>query len=307
MYRDCIHGNLAETQKEIEIAEIRLAEETKRYENELKVISKEQAKQHRKKDFQRHNAVQSGFGGEIVIEKSFSQMSEAEKLQVLEYINENARKFRTRLNRLIKTKNHYKLDLVQTVKKACATGGVPLRLAYQKPSLKKTNLILFLDVSGSCRNASELMLVFMHTMKSVFPGGCHTFAFTNRLYDISSFFDSTDAGAAVVNILNSIPRAGAYSNYETSFKKFYQDHMAKVNKDSYVYFIGDARNNKNPTGVDYIKEIARKAKKAYWLNTEEIKKWDTGDSVIGIYAPFMNRVVEMRTPAQLIQFLTLTK
>ena len=71
----------------------------------------------------------------------------------------------------------------------------------------------------------------------------------------------------------------------------------------YVYIIGDARNNKNRSGEEYVKAIARKAKKAFWLNTEEMSDWNTGDSIIGTYAKYMTKVAQTTTAAELLGFL----
>ena len=79
--------------------------------------------------------------------------------------------------------------------------------------------------------------------------------------------------------------------------------MSKVTGDSYVYIIGDARNNKNRSGEEYVKAIARKAKKAFWLNTEEMSDWNTGDSIIGAYAKYMTKVAQTTTAAELLGFL----
>lgn len=100
-----------------------------------------------------------------------------------------------------------------------------------------------------------------------------------------------------------IPRSGAYSNYELPFRTFYNSNMSKVTGDSYVYIIGDARNNKNRSGEEYVKAIARKAKKAFWLNTEEMSDWNTGDSIIGTYAKYMTKVAQTTTAAELLGFL----
>ena len=99
-------------------------------------------------------------------------MNDAEKRQIADYIKDNARKFRTKMSRKIRANRSSKIDIPATIKKSCQTGGIPLRLIHQKPVRQKSNLILILDVSGSCKNASEMMLVFMHAMKEVFPGGC---------------------------------------------------------------------------------------------------------------------------------------
>lgn len=91
--------------------------------------------------------------------------------------------------------------------------------------------------------------------------------------------------------------------YEIPFRTFYNSNMSKVTGDSYVYIIGDARNNKNRSGEEYVKAIARKAKKAFWLNTEEMSDWNTGDSIMGTYAKYITKVAQTTTAAELLGFL----
>lgn len=304
---DEIGKELAKTIQEIEVEQQQMAQEEARFQAEMQKIMKEQTKEHRPV-FQKsgnHRAVVSKARGEHIPDKEFNKLTEKEKRDVCDFIRDNAKKFRTKLNRKIKTGKKHELDMAETIKKSCETNGIPLRLQYKKPVRQKSNLILILDVSGSCKNASEMMLVFMHAMKEVFPGGCRTYAFTDRLYDISKFFEMDDAESAAKEILKAIPRSGVYSNYNKPLKEFYEKHISEVTGDSYIYFIGDARNNKNASGEDYMKAIARKAKKAFWLNTENRGLWDKGDSIMNVYAKYMTRVVQVETPTELLGFLSI--
>lgn len=296
---------IAQTENDIKTMQKRMQEEDAKFQRKMNEIVKEQSNMHRA-EFNKalaRNAVRSKHAGDIVLDKDFAKMNDAEKRQIADYIKDNARKFRTKMSRKIRANRSSKIDIPATIKKSCQTGGIPLRLIHQKPVRQKSNLILILDVSGSCKNASEMMLVFMHAMKEVFPGGCKTYAFTNRLYDISKFFETDNPNEAVKAVMDAIPRAGAYSNYEIPFRTFYDEHMSEVTGDSYIYFIGDARNNKNASGEDYVKAIARKAKKAFWLNTEKTEEWNHGDSIIGTYAKYMTKVAQTVTPAELLGFL----
>ena len=300
-----LNSQIAQTENDIKTMQKKMEEEDRKFQNRMNEIVKEQSISHRA-EFNKalaRNAVRSKHVGDMVLEKNFSKMTDAEKRQIADYIKDNARKFRTKMSRKIRANKASRIDIPATIKKSCQTGGVPLRLIHQKPVRQKSNLILILDVSGSCKNASEMMLVFMHAMKEVFPGGCKTYAFTNRLYDISKFFDTDNPNETVKSVLDAIPRSGAYSNYEVPFRTFYNEHMSEVTGDSHIYFIGDARNNKNASGEDYVKAIAIKAKKAFWLNTEEVDKWNHGDSIMGVYAKYMTRVAQTVTPAELLGFL----
>lgn len=300
-----INAQLENIQRNIAEAQENLKKEDERFAARMNEILKEKPMHHREEfdTSTAHNAVNSKYEGDVLFNTKFAKMTDQQKHQIYDYIRDNARKFRTRMTRKILAANAKKVDIKATVKKSCQTGGIPLKLVYQKPERQKTNLVMILDVSGSCKDAAEMMLVFMHAMKEIFPGGCKTYAFTNRLYDISKFFETNNADESVKAVLNAIPRAGAYSNYEIPFKTMYKEHMSDITEDTYVYIIGDARNNRNNSGAEYIKAIARKAKKAFWLNTEDRGLWNHGDSIIDKYAPYMTKVVQTETPAELLSFL----
>ena len=144
----------------------------------------------------------------------------------------------------------------------------------------------------------------MHEMRDVFPGGCETFVFVNSLNDVSDIFkESLDAEAFTEGVFQSIPVKGVYSDYYATLKEFYEKKMSVLTKDSIVIFIGDARNNNNPTGEEYVREISRKVRKTYWLNTESREKWNQNDSIIGVYKNYTDACAPVLTCGQLIDFL----
>lgn len=236
-------------------------------------------------------------------EKPFKTLTEAEKRQMRDYIGQNLLAFKTRMTRNINSKRRLSLNLEETMREAIRTCGHPINLIYQQPRRGKTDLVLILDVSGSCKDASELMLTFIGLLKEVFPRGCSAFAFVNSLYDISRVYDTEDVDNAAKQILAMIPRSGQYSNYERPLRNMWEEYRSRISKDSMVIFIGDARNNKNDAGEDYIKNICRKAKCAYWLNTDDRKKWDQGDSIASVYGHYAT-MYEIRNIRQLLGFLS---
>lgn len=87
----------------------------------------------------------------------------------------------------------------------CKTGGIPLKLCYEMPKRNRANLILVLDISGSCREASEMLLSFMYLLKNIFTGGCRTYVFVNSLYDVTELMETDDIHTAVQGVLQSVP------------------------------------------------------------------------------------------------------
>jgi uncharacterized protein with von Willebrand factor type A (vWA) domain len=56
--------------------------------------------------------------------------------------------------------------------------------------------------------------------------------------------------------------------------------------------LGDARNNRLPPRADVLRAIAERVQRVVWLVPEPRVRWDTGDSVLGLYAPACDVVVE---------------
>lgn len=236
-------------------------------------------------------------------EKTFKSLSVREKTMIRNYLRENLLAFKTRMTRNIMNQRRLSMDIENTLREAVRTCGQPMNLVYKLPKRSKADLILILDVSGSCKAASEMMLTFIGILKEIFPRGCSAFAFVNRLYDISKVYDTANVDESIDEVLNMIPRAGQYSNYERPLREMWEDHRNKITKDSCVIFIGDARNNKNDAGRDYIRNICRKAKCAYWLNTDVREKWDQGDSIASVYGKYA-KMYETTNVKELLGFIS---
>lgn len=231
----------------------------------------------------------------------FNQMNKKDKIKITEALKEESIRFRTVANRSVKTNRKARLDFKNTIKKSTETNGIPMRLIYEKPKISKANIVAFLDISGSCSDVSDMMIHFLFYMKEVFKAGIKVYAFVNKLYDISSILVNSSPEKAIIEMNNSIPRKGVYSDYYTPFKTYSSENLGEINKDSIVIFIGDARNNNNKVGEDNIKKITEKSRKSIWINTEESELWNTGDSVIRKYSDYIDAMCQVTTPKELIQ------
>lgn len=220
-----------------------------------------------------------------VLDKTITQLSNEETKALYQYVRKNANHFYTRMMRNVRAMSSRKVDMQETIKQACKTGGSPLEIIRNKPKRSKASLVLVLDISGSCIKASRVMLSFMHILSRVFTR-VKCFVFVNRLYDVSKALDTKDTEQAVNEVMNTIQTRGVYSDYYKPLETLNREYGNIFNKDTTVIFIGDARNNQNPTGEKYFKGITRKSRKAYFLNTEPVGKWNQGDSIMGIYSKY---------------------
>ena len=115
---------------------------------------------------------------------------------------------------------------------------------------------------------------------------------------------ASDINESIKDVLDTIPRKGVYSNYFKPLRSLWVNNKQEITSDSIVIFMGDARNNANDPGLEYVKNIARRAKKAYWLNTEPFDKWGYKDSLAFEYAKFF-KMYEVLNASDLIGFINL--
>lgn len=267
-----------------------------------KIIKKEESVKHRDCFIGGKNFIQLDSTTQELLTKNFEKLNATERNSIMHYIKQNLLKFKTKMTRNIQTNEKLNLNMKDTIQAACKTGGLPLSLNFDKPMKNKTNLVLVLDVSGSCSAASKMMLTFIYLLKDVFPRGCDAFAFVNSLYDISEIMNVSEIESAINDVLNIIPRKGVYSNYYEPLKTLWGNYKKKITKDSIVIFMGDARNNKNDTAEEFIKNIGHRAKKCIWLNTETIEKWNKADSLASLYGKY-SEMYEVINTAELISFI----
>lgn len=269
-------------QKELENRLQKLEEEEKRIQNELDNKLYTLSHQFKEKTAPvTHRETFKGGGAVQLLDeampqfmdKPFKQLTKKEKEYIYQYIRYNIVSFKTRLGRYLYTQEKRKIDMERTIQMTCKTGGIPLKLCYEMPKRNRANLILVLDISGSCREASEMLLSFMYLLKDIFTGGCRTYVFVNSLYDVTELMETDDIHTAVQGVLQSVPTKGVYSDYNRPMEMLWTNNRKYLKKDSFVLFLGDYRNNKNKEGTEWLKNIHARAKKMFFLNTDKKEKW----------------------------------
>jgi uncharacterized protein with von Willebrand factor type A (vWA) domain len=87
-------------------------------------------------------------------------------------------------------------------------------------------------------------------------------------------------------------------------QQFWQnDGEQMLTRNTLVLVLGDARNNRRPPRQDLLARIREKVKKLVWLNPEPRERWNTGDSVIGLYTPVCDLVLGCESLRELLSAL----
>jgi len=198
-----------------------------------------------------------------------------------------------------------KLSIKRTLHKSMGTGGVPIRLVTEPARPPKPEIVVLADMSGSVAAFSRFTLDLLIALDSRLSR-LRVFSFVDGLAEITTLvrdarasgrrLDQREASADAIRLSGS-------SDYGFVMREFAREYAHQLTRRSVVLVVGDARTNYLDPAESAFAEISDRAGKVYWLNPEQRRYWNQGDSVIGRYAPWCAQVSECRTLRQIADFV----
>jgi uncharacterized protein with von Willebrand factor type A (vWA) domain len=199
------------------------------------------------------------------------------------------------------------LDFRRTVRTAMSTGGVPVTPVFRAPHPAKPRLVVLADISGSVATFAGFTLQLVHALRSEFSS-VRSFAFVDGVDEVTALIEESDDIADAGRRINAAG-AGVWldgrSDYGNALATFAERWAEELTRRTTVLVLGDARGNYHDPQERSLAAIRRRAGALHWLNPEQAAAWDSGDSVIGRYAPYCDTVVECRNLRQLRGFVEL--
>lgn len=236
-----------------------------------------------------------------MLNKDFSQYTDAEVQAMEEVIEQLARRLREDWSRRAKQGGRKRLDVPRTMRAAMATSGVPMELRWKQKRRNRLNLAILCDVSSSVRNASRFMLQLVYSLQQQ-RGRVRSFVFIADLAEVTETFEREQIDEAV-RIATS--EAGimywAHSDFGRAFREFLDNHGDALSSRTTVIVLGDGRCNWYDPQTEAVQAIQERARKFIWLNPENQWQWGTGDSYAPLYARHCDLMVECRNLAQLTE------
>lgn len=195
-----------------------------------------------------------------------------------------------------------RVDVRQTVVQGLRSGNeVPFTLRHRRRKLTKLRLVILCDVSGSVWQVSTFLLKLVHTLQKEFAS-VRSFLFVNSMVEVTDLFLRMRFPDDLV-ALRQYPHLNifGFSDFGRAFYQFYRDFLGILNRETVIVILGDARNNAFDAQFWSLEEMRQRSRRVLWLNPEPQRLWDTGDSIISIYAPYCDQVLECWTLGHLEQ------
>ena len=234
----------------------------------------------------------------------FFSITADEQAHMRKAVRPLARKLATRLAVKRKRARDGTFDVRKTLRRALGTGGVPIDPAFRSKKIHRPELILICDVSGSVAAFAKFTLMFTHALQGQFSR-VRSFAFIDTVDEVTDLFADGDFASGMARMTEEADLVwlDGHSDYGHAFEVFVQRYGNTITARSTVLVLGDARNNYRAANVWALSDIARRAKRTFWLNPEPAPQWDSGDSVASEYGAACDQMVECRSLAQLAEFV----
>jgi len=216
-------------------------------------------------------------------ERPFASVGPDELRAMESAVRRLAAKLKTRFVRRERSRKKGAFNVRRTLRRNLSTGGFPNHLVFRTRRPHRPDVVVLCDVSDSVRNASRLMLLFVHSLQTLFQR-VRSFAFVSDLGELTEQLRASDASAAID--IGSIGRAvnlASNSNYGHVFQLFVKRHLAAVTRRTTVLILGDGRNNYNPIHAWALRDLRLKARRVIWISPEPRSSWRLGDSAMLAY------------------------
>lgn len=232
-----------------------------------------------------------------LMQRSFDTLSEREIAELRLQVRRLAAQLRSRAALRQRRGKRGALDAKRTLRANLRYGNVPIELKRKQRHLKP-KLVLICDVSTSVRRAVEFMLRLVYELQDQIHS-THSFVFIDDISDVSAEFAAHRPEVAIERVLEEHPPGHYNTNLGYSLAHFCKDYLDTVDHRTTVIILGDARNNYLDPRLDAFQEIKQRARRIIWLNPENQRLWNTGDSDMWQYEPYCDAVHEVSNLTQL--------
>ncbi len=206
----------------------------------------------------------------------FREFTSRDVEEARELVRELGARLRGRLARRERQARRGRVDFRRTIRHSMSSGGVPVRPRFRARRPGRPDLVALCDLSGSVAAASELLLGLIAPAADHFRR-VHLFAYVDRLCPVSIEHGHVAPGGPL--------DLHARSDFGRVLVELWERQRARLTRSTLLLVLGDARNNRLPPRADLLRAIADRVQRIVWLVPEPRARWDTGDSVLGMYAP----------------------
>lgn len=222
------------------------------------------------------------FMTEVAVNRPIGRMAPAEMERMKVAVARMARKLASQHARQQKVVLHGRLDLRRTMRANAGHDDVPFKLIWKQRRRDRPRIVAVCDVSGSVATHVRFLLLFLYALHDS-VGDLRSFAFSNRLKDVTAPLESLPFDDAMALILKEVGTGS--TDYGQAWQDLHDRHWDAIDRRTTVIVLGDGRSNGSDPRLDLFTELVGRAKRVVWLSPEPEGRWGSGDSALLQYRP----------------------
>ena len=205
---------------------------------------------------------------ELLRERDFAQMSEAERAAARRLLAELARHGPTRRSRRLKPSGAQRgrPDHRRTVRASLRHGGEPLERRWHAPARRERPLVLVVDVSGSMAPYARMLLHYVHAAVAA-RRRVEAFAFGTRLTRITRELRGRDADPALARAAHAGGDWSGGTRIGEALATLNREHGRRIGRGAVVVVLSDGWDRGDPEQLAVeMARLSRTAHRLVWLN-----------------------------------------
>jgi len=200
--------------------------------------------------------------------RDFSSLQGDDLRRVRQLIRHLARQLSTAVSRRSRARRHGPgLDLRGSLRRAARTGGEIRDLARRRRVLKRTDVVLLADVSGSMDVYTEFLTQFVYGLQQELRG-VSTFVFSTRLYEVTPMLRARSFEEALRHVQQRVDVWSGGTQIGASLADFNRRFAReRVHRSTVVIVISDGWDRGEPVRLGReMAALRRRARRVIWLN-----------------------------------------
>lgn len=206
--------------------------------------------------------------GEMLRRRDFSLYTRQELADARRFLAEMRWAItRRRSLRVRSSRRGRRLDVRRSIRRSLRHGGELLDLAYRGPKMKRRQLVLLCDISGSMDRYTRLLLHFLHSLESS-SERVEVFVFGTRLTRITRSLRRRDPDAAIAAVTHRVQDWSGGTRIGEALRTFNRHWARRVmGHGAIVIVISDGWDRGDPQLLaDEMERLQRSSYRLLWLN-----------------------------------------
>lgn len=233
---------------------------------------------------------------DVAVGRALGRLSPADMARMKTAVTRMARRLAQRHSRRQRRQLRGRLDMRRTLRANAGNDGMPFSLQWQHRRRDKPRIVVVCDVSASVANSVRFLLLFLYALHDV-VSDLRSFAFSNRLQDVSRVLETMPFDDAMTHIIDKVGNGS--TDYGQAWADLHDRHLEAIDRRTTIIVLGDGRSNGTDPRLDLFAQFADRARRVLWLCPERPRRWGTGDSAMLAYRPFCTSAVWCATAADL--------